>query len=123
MRVSRRSTIPRRAKVYFALALATLLAALLLWHSRVRDTDLTAATGRASRLLAAYVHDSGEPPMHFIAAGAVAYPDGWEFAWRYRPCPDIAALKVFVSKSGSASYSALPDCLPRREYAARPNYI
>ncbi len=123
MRATSRSSIPRRAQAYFALAFAALLAALLLWQSRARDIDLPTAAERAGRMLTVYVRDSGEPPVHFIAAGAVGYPDGWEFAWRYRPCPAVAVLKVFVSKSGSASYTALPDCSPRRDYAVRPKYI
>ncbi len=113
----------RRARIYFVLAFAAVLTALLLWHSRVREIDVQTAARRADRLLAVYINDSGEPAAHFIAASTIGYPDGWEFAWRYRPCPDTAALKVFIRKSGSATYSALPDCSPRREFAVRPGYI
>jgi hypothetical protein len=121
-------SMPLRAMIYFALAFVAVLTALLLmhgrvWPGRVRDIDLQTAAGRANRLLAVYVHDSGEPPMHFIAAGVIAYADGWEFAWRYRPCPAIAALKIFIGKSGSATYSALPDCTPRRGYAVGPGAV
>ena len=121
-------SMPRRAIIYFALAFVAVLTALLLmhgrvWPSRVHDIDLPTAAGRANRLLAVYVHDSGEPPVHFIAAGAIGYADGWEFAWRYRPCPEIAALKIFIGKSGSATSSALPDCTPRRGYAVSPSTI
>ena len=123
MRAAGRSSIPRRAQAYFALAFAALLAALLLWQGRARDIDLPTAAERAGRMLTVYVHDSGEPPVHFIAAGAVGYRDGWEFAWRYRPCAAVARAEDRVGKSGSASYTALPDCSPRREYAVRPKYI
>ncbi len=117
------AAIPRRAQAYFVLAFAAVLAAVLIWHSRGREIDLVTAAGRANRLLAVYVHRSGEPPAHFIPTDTVSYPDGWEFAWRYRPCPDIAALKIFVGKSGSASYSALPDCTPRHGFAVVPNLV
>ena len=117
---NRSIAVPRRAMIYFALALAVLIAAFWLWRGRRHDIDLATAGARAKYLLAAYIHDSGEPSAHFIAATTVGYTDGWEFAWRYGPCPEFAALKVFISRSGHASYSALPDCAPQHGFNVSP---
>ena len=63
-------------------------------------------------MLAAYVSNSGEPPNHFADRQAIAYPDGWEFSWVYRPCPDLATLKVFIHKDGRGDYGETPECAP-----------
>lgn len=111
----------RRIVVRLALAAVALALAFGLWHRRAPAIDQPGAEARAARLLAAYIEQTGEPPRHFTTRRMMAYPDGWEFIWVYRPCADSAELRIFVRRSGGARYSALPDCTPTRGFGVRPN--
>ena len=115
--------MPKRARVLFALAAVILAVAVVLWQQRTVKIDRPTAEARATRLLTAYLADSDDPPTHFGPAKIIDYDDGWEFTWAYRPCADIAALRVFIANSGTASYAQLPDCNPQRGFAARPRRI
>ena len=90
-----------------ALALAVAIA-LGVFH---RDIDVEAATGIADRMLVQYRKGSGESPRNFGGRETRQWADGWEFRWRYRPCPDYASLRIWISRDGRrANYSELPEC-------------
>jgi hypothetical protein len=67
-------------------------------------------------------------PPNIIANPATRAPplpparaDGWEFRWRYRPCPEFASLRVWISRNGRrASYAEFPDCAPVTGLPADP---
>ncbi len=99
-------------------ALFGLVAAWLWWQRPPRDLDVAAADALAKAAAVRFAASTGEPIVHFGTARRYAWPDGWEFVWRYRPCPDDAALRVFVPLSGrGVRVTERPDCQPRR---ARP---
>jgi hypothetical protein len=78
-----------------------------------RDIDAPTAAKIADRLLIQYRHGSGEPAGNFAAREDRQWADGWEFRWRYRPCSELASLRVWISRDGRrASYAELPDCAP-----------
>lgn len=85
--------------------------------------DKPQATQLAGRLLGAYATQSGEPAVHFVRAGVVDWPDGWEFSWTYAPCPEIARLRIFVGRNGRADYAETPDCAPATGFAAPPAVV
>lgn len=75
--------------------------------------DAQAAAALADRLAQNYHRQSGMPRAAFTAREGRQWADGWEFRWRYRPCPDFASLRVWISRNGRrANYAELPDCAP-----------
>ena len=102
--------------------LKLLLGALLLgcavaiWQRQhPHDIDAAAADAVAKATAVRYAAATGEPIIHFGPARRYTWPDGWEFIWRYRPCPDEAALRVFVPLSGrGVRVTQRPDCAPAR---------
>ncbi|MGI4877797.1 MAG: hypothetical protein ACRYG4_09970 [Janthinobacterium lividum] len=110
----------RPARVRFGLAGIVLVLAGWLWFGRTPKISEPEAEARATRMLAAYIEQTGEPPLHFSSRRMMAYPDGWEFVWIYRPCADAAEMRIFVRRSGAAAYAMLPDCTPTRGFAVRP---
>ena len=85
------------------------------------DIDAPTAAKMADRLQVQYVHGSGEPLRNFTAREARIWADGWEFRWRYRPCPELASLRVWISRDGRrANFAELPDCFPDRGYGVKP---
>ena len=106
----------RAAGLKLLLAALLLGAAAWLWqHRRPRDLDAAAADAVAKATAVRYAAATGEPIVHFGTARRYAWPDGWEFVWRYRPCPDDAALRVFVPLSGrGVRVTERPDCAAKR---------
>lgn len=99
------------------LALAALLVGIagLLWLARpAPPIAREEADAIAARVLARFVADSGDFEGHFAPPRAVGYPDGWDYSWTYRLCPDVGELRVFVSTRGRASITATPECDPLR---------
>ena len=113
----------RRAAFRFVLAGVALVLAIGIWRSRFQPIDQPTAEARAGRLLAAYVQQTGEPPLHFTNRRMMRYADGWEFVWVYRPCRETAELRIFIKLSGAARYSQLPDCSPSRGFAVKPTRV
>lgn len=76
-----------------------------------RDIDAPAAARIADRLRTQYDRGSGQPPNNFARREDRQWADGWEFRWRYVPCPELASLRVWISRDGRrAGYAELPDC-------------
>lgn len=75
--------------------------------------DAQTAAAMADRLALAYHRQSGNPRAMFATREGRQWADGWEFRWRYRPCPDFASLRVWISRNGRrAAYAEFPDCAP-----------
>ena len=76
-----------------------------------RDIDAETATAMAERMLKQYRIASHEPARHFPVREGRQWADGWEFRWRYRPCPETASLRIWISRSGErATFAEIPDC-------------
>jgi hypothetical protein len=83
--------------------------------------DAQTAAAMADRLAGEYHRQSGNPRAAFTAREGRQWADGWEFRWRYRPCPDFASLRVWISRNGRrASYAEFPDCAPVTGLQADP---
>ena len=86
-----------------------------------RDIDAPTAANMADRLLAQYRRTNGEAPRNFGTREDRIWADGWEFRWRYAPCPQFSSLRVWISRDGRrASYAELPDCAPTTGYTVSP---
>lgn len=118
-KLPRLSGIVIRRLVLAGIALALAIAlAIGVFH---RDIDAPTAAAIAERLRVQYGKGSGEPVANFWAREDRQWADGWEFRWRYRPCPAFASLRVWISRDGRrASYSELPECAPDRGLAVAP---
>lgn len=100
----------RAAGIKFGLAALCLAAALVLWL-RPREIDVDRANDVAKAAAVRYAALTGQPVVHFGRARRIAWPDGWEYTWRFRPCPGDAALRVFVPRSGRGTrVTQQPDC-------------
>jgi hypothetical protein len=108
-----------RRVILVAIALGLMVAiALGVFH---RDIDAPTAARIADHLLVQYRNGSGEPAQNFAGREDRIWADGWEFRWRYRPCSELASLRVWISRDGRrASYSELPDCQPQSGVAVSP---
>ncbi|MFZ4688551.1 MAG: hypothetical protein ACOYLS_04885 [Polymorphobacter sp.] len=86
-----------------------------------RDIDAPTAARMADRLMIEYRKGSGESFHNFAQREDRIWADGWEFRWRYQPCPQFASLRVWISRDGRrASYAELPDCAPERGVSVSP---
>ncbi|PZN97558.1 MAG: hypothetical protein DCF31_00120 [Alphaproteobacteria bacterium] len=86
-----------------------------------REIDAKTATGLAERMLVQYRRGTGEQLRNFTPRETRIWADGWEFRWRYRPCPELASLRIWISRDGRrAGYAELPDCMPAEGVAAKP---
>ena len=109
--MARLSAITIRRLVLAGVALALVIAiAMGVFH---RDIDAPTAAKIADKLQVQYARTSGQPPRAFTGREDMQWADGWEFRWRYLPCPELASLRVWISRDGrSARYAELPDCAP-----------
>jgi len=120
------ATPSRKASTWRRLLAAAVVLALAWWVWQQRTPAQIAAPqaqARAEQMLAAYLKRSGEPPAHFAAMTTIEYPEGWEYAWTYTPCPEVARLSIFIRRSGSGHYGELPDCHPVRGFGAAPQRV
>lgn len=93
-------------------------AVALLWQ---REIDTPTAAGIADRLQVQYTRGSGETAANFERREDARWADGWEFRWRYRPCPERASLRIWISRDGRhASYAELPACAPENGMGRDP---
>lgn len=94
--------------------------AVWLWF-KPRVIDEAQADSIAKAAAVRFVSSSGEPVVHFGKARRLAWPDGWEFVWSYRPCPDDSALRIFVPMSGrGVRITEEPDCSGDHGLGVRP---
>lgn len=100
----------RRILLLAAVFLAAGIAALQFYDPPIEPE---AAAALADRLAGDYRQRSGYPSALFLAREGRQWADGWEFRWRYRPCPELASLRVWISRNGrKANYAEFPDCAP-----------
>lgn len=112
--------IPRRRRLLLlGVGIAMIVSALvLMWR---RDIDAPTAARIADRLQVQYSRGSGETLRNFTPREDARWADGWEFRWRYRPCPERASLRVWISRDGRrASYAELPNCDPSADAGRVP---
>lgn len=110
----------RTAALKLTLGIVLIAVSAWLWL-RPRVIDEAQADAVAKAMAVRYAAAAGEPIVHFGKARRVAYDDGWEFVWRYRPCPDDAALRVFVPRTGiKPRYTEQPDCGAQRGFGLKP---
>lgn len=79
----------------------------------LRDPVIDAAGAQtiADRMAAEFRQRTGHPAAEFDRRETRQWADGWEFRWRFKPCPEQASLRVWISRSGRrAAYAELPDC-------------
>lgn len=108
----------RRALLLIAVFLAAGTAALQFYDPPIEPQ---AAAALADRLARDYRQQSGQPRALFLAREGRQWADGWEFRWRYSPCPELASLRVWISRNGRrANYAELPDCAPDAGLGAQP---
>lgn len=108
----------RRLVLILAAFLAGGIAMLSLYDPAV---DAQTAAALADRLAQNYHRQSGMPRATFTAREGRQWADGWEFRWRYRPCPDFASLRVWISRNGRrANYAEFPDCAPATGLPSEP---
>lgn len=101
------------------LAAALLAFAAWLWL-RPREIDEASADALAKATAVRFAANMGEPVVHFGKARRIVWPDGWEFVWGYRPCPD-AALRVFVPLDGRhIRVTQQPDCGAAHGFGVTP---
>lgn len=83
--------------------------------------DAQAAAALADRLAQQYHRQSGNPRAAFAAREGRQWADGWEFRWRYRSCPNLASLRVWISRNGRrANFVEFPDCAPISGFGGEP---
>jgi hypothetical protein len=93
-------------------------AIILAWP---RDIDAPAAARLADRLQIQYARGTGDSLRRFAPREGARWADGWEFRWRYRPCPERASLRIWISRDGrQATYAEIPDCDPARDAGRVP---
>lgn len=108
----------RRTLLLIAVFLAAGVAAVKLYDPPIEPE---AAAALADRLAVEYRQHSGQPREMFEAREGRQWADGWEFRWRYRPCPEFASLRVWISRNGRrAHYAEFPECAPANGMAAAP---
>lgn len=100
----------RGAAIRLTLGLAMIGVAMWLWL-RPKTIEVAEADAIAKAYAVRYAAATRQPVAHFGRARRIAWSDGWEFVWSYRPCPADTALRVFVPLAGrGARITQSPDC-------------
>ena len=104
----------RRRLLLLGAGIALIVGAIVMaWP---REIDAPTAARLADRLQVQYARGSGDSVRSFAPREDARWADGWEFRWRYRPCPDRASLRIWISRDGrQANYAEVPDCDPARD--------
>ena len=109
----------RRRLLMLGAGLALIIGAMVLaWP---REIDAPAAARLADRLQLQYIKGTGDSLRRFSPREEARWADGWEYRWRYRPCPERASLRIWISRNGrQATYAEIPDCDPARDTGRVP---
>jgi hypothetical protein len=88
---------------------------------RPRTIEITQADAIAKQVAVRFAAVSGQPVAHFGRARRITWPDGWEYVWSYKPCPDEASLRVFVPVAGRRiRITQAPDCEAGTGFGVKP---
>jgi len=102
-------------------SIAALLGAALALGLYDREIDAETATAIAERMARDYHARTGHPKTEFAAREGRLWADGWEYRWRFKPCPDVASLRIWISRNGRrVRYAELPECTPADGQPLRP---
>ncbi|OSZ72391.1 hypothetical protein CAP39_03340 [Sphingomonas sp. IBVSS1] len=103
------------------ISIAALLGAALALGLYDREIDAETAAGIAERMARDYHARTGHPKTEFAPREGRLWADGWEYRWRFKPCPDVASLRVWISRNGRrVRYAELPECAPTDGQPLRP---
>lgn len=95
----------------FLVSIAALLGAALALGLYDREIDAESASAIAEGMARDYHARSGHPRSEFAAREGRLWADGWEYRWRFKPCPDLASLRIWISRNGRrVRYAELPVC-------------
>lgn len=106
----------RRALLFVGLGLivASLVSVLM-----PRRIDAPQAERIAEQMQQRFRSGAGQPAARFEDVERRVWADGWEFRWRFKPCADLASLRIWISHDGrEARYVELPECTPERGFGA-----
>lgn len=93
------------------IGIAALLGAALALGLFDRDIDAETAAAIAERMARDYHARTGHPRSEFAAREGQLWADGWEYRWRFKPCPELASLRIWISRNGRrVRYAELPEC-------------
>ncbi len=103
------------------ISIAALLGAALALGLYDREIDAEAASAMAERLARDYHSRSGHPRTEFTAREGRLWADGWEYRWRFKPCPELASLRIWISRNGRrVHFAEVPECAPSDGQPLRP---
>ncbi len=103
------------------ISIAALLGAALALGLYDREIDAEAASAMAERLARDYHARSGHPKTEFTAREGRLWADGWEYRWRFKPCPELASLRIWISRNGRrVHFAEVPECTPADGQPPRP---
>lgn len=95
------------------ISIAALLGAALALGLYDREIDAETASAMAERLARDYHARSGHPKAEFAAREGRLWADGWEYRWRFKPCPELASLRIWISRNGRrVRFAEVPECTP-----------
>ena len=103
------------------IAVAALLGAALALGLYDREIDGETASAMAEQMARDYHARTGQPKSAFTAREGRLWADGWEYRWRFKPCPELASLRIWISRNGRrVRYAELPECTPADGQPLRP---
>ncbi len=95
------------------ISIAALLGAALALGLQDRQIDAETASTMAEQMARDYHARTGQPKSAFLGREGRLWADGWEYRWRFKPCPDLASLRIWISRNGRrVRYAELPECTP-----------
>lgn len=93
--------------------IAALLGGALALGLYDREIDAETASAIAERMARSYHTRTGHPRTEFTPREGRLWADGWEYRWRFKPCPERASLRIWISRNGRrVRYAELPECTP-----------
>lgn len=106
----------RRALLFIGLGL---IVASIVSFVMPRRIDANQAERIAEQMQQRFRARAGQPAGRFENVERRIWADGWEFRWRFKPCAEVASLRIWISHDGSeARYVELPECAPETGFGA-----